>query len=162
MKKTAGLKKTLASFVSAATLFSCTVTGTMNFSTVTAAEGANYAEALAMSLYFFDANECGTEVDDNCLTWRKNCHTYDAQASLDNAIGLSSSEKAMIKEANGGSNTVDVSGGYHDAGDHVKFNLTMGFAASSLAMSYYMNPGAYEKANCEAHLREVLKKHVII
>ncbi len=158
MRKAAGWKKAMASLVSAATLFSCTITGTMNFSTVTAADGANYAEALAMSLYFFDANECGTEVDDNCLTWRKNCHTYDAQASLDNAIGLSSSEKAMIKEANGGSNTVDVSGGYHDAGDHVKFNLTMGFAASSLAMSYYMNPGAYEKANCEAHLREVLKK----
>ena len=64
----------------------------------------------------------------------------------------------MIKEANGGSNTVDVSGGYHDAGDHIKFNVTMGFAASSLAMSYYMNPGAYEKANCEGHFREVLKK----
>ena len=89
---------------------------------------------------------------------KKICHTYDAQASLDSAANLSSSEKAMIKEANGGSNTVDVSGGYHDAGDHIKFNVTMGFAASSLAMSYYMNPGAYEKANCEGHFREVLKK----
>lgn len=158
MRKAAGWKKAMASLVSAATLFSCTITGTMNFSTVTAADGANYAEALAMSLYFFDANECGTEVDDNCLTWRKNCHTYDAEASLDSAANLSSSEKAMIKEANGGSNTVDVSGGYHDAGDHIKFNVTMGFAASSLAMSYYMNPGAYEKANCEGHFREVLKK----
>lgn len=158
MRKAAGWKKAMASLVSAATLFSCTITGTMNFSTVTAADGANYAEALAMSLYFFDANECGTEVDDNCLTWRGNCHTYDAEASLDSAANLSSSEKAMIKEANGGSNTVDVSGGYHDAGDHIKFNVTMGFAASSLAMSYYMNPGAYEKANCEGHFREVLKK----
>ena len=158
MRKAAGWKKAMASLVSAATLFSCTITGTMNFSTVTAADGANYAEALAMSLYFFDANEYGTEVDDNCLTWRGNCHTYDAEASLDSAANLSSSEKAMIKEANGGSNTVDVSGGYHDAGDHIKFNVTMGFAASSLAMSYYMNPGAYEKANCEGHFREVLKK----
>ena len=157
MRKAAGWKKAMASLVSAATLFSCTITGTMNFSTVTAADGANYAEALAMSLYFFDANECGTEVDDNCLTWRGNCHTYDAEASLDSAANLSSSEKAMIKEANGGSNTVDVSGGYHDAGDHIKFNVTMGFAASSLAMSYYMNPGAYEKANCEGHLRSFEK-----
>ena len=62
MRKAAGWKKAMASLVSAATLFSCTITGTMNFSTVTAADGANYAEALAMSLYFFDANECGTEV----------------------------------------------------------------------------------------------------
>lgn len=54
MRKAAGWKKAMASLVSAATLFSCTITGTMNFSTVTAADGANYAEALAMSLYFFD------------------------------------------------------------------------------------------------------------
>lgn len=158
MKKVSVLKKALASVVSAATLISCTAANTMNFAAVTAADGANYAEALAMSLYFFDANECGTEVDDNCLTWRGNCHTYDAEASLDSAVNLSSSEKEMIRAANGGSNTVDASGGYHDAGDHIKFNVTMGFAASSLAMSYYMNPGAYEKANCEGHFKEILKK----
>ena len=53
---------------------------------------------------------------------------------------------------------VDVSGGYHDAGDHIKFNLTIGFAGSSLAMSYYLNPGAYKKAECEDHLCDILKR----
>lgn len=33
-----------------------------------AASDSNYAEALALSLYFFDSNECGTEVDGNALT----------------------------------------------------------------------------------------------
>ncbi|MCU6719430.1 glycoside hydrolase family 9 protein [Porcipelethomonas ammoniilytica] len=159
MRKAAGWKKAMASLVSAATLFSCTITGTMNFSTVTAADGANYAEALAMSLYFFDANECGTEVDDNCLTWRGNCHTYDAQASLDSAKGLSSSSKSFIQSANGGSNTVDVSGGYHDAGDHIKFNKTMGFAMTSLAWSYYSHPNAYDKTDSTDHLKYILKKN---
>lgn len=148
-------KRVLASVVSAATLLSCNAAVVP--SSVTAAGDANYAKALALSLYFFDANECGKEVDDNCLTWRGNCHTYDDSASLDSATNLTNTEKSLIQAANGGSNTVDVSGGYHDAGDHVKFNLTMGFAASSLGLSYYMNPGAYAKAGCEDHLKEILK-----
>lgn len=157
MIKTNSFKKAFAAVVSTATLLTCTTANVANNNNVIAADNENYAEALAMSLYFFDANECGTEVDDNCLTWRGNCHTYDAEASLSNAQWLGSSEMAAVKAANGGKDTVDVSGGYHDAGDHVKFNLTMGFAASSLSMSYYLNPGAYEKANCENHLKEILK-----
>lgn len=150
------LKKGLAAFISIATLVTCTAGNV--FTPVTAAGDVNYAEALAMSLYFFDGNECGTEVDNNCLTWRGNCHTYDAEAPLSSANGLGSSEIAAIKAANGGKDTVDVSGGYHDAGDHIKFNKTIGFSATSLAMSYYLNPGAYEKAKCEDHLKEILKK----
>lgn len=44
MRKAAGWKKAMASLVSAATLFSCTITGTMNFSQLLQADGANYAE----------------------------------------------------------------------------------------------------------------------
>lgn len=157
MVKISSFKKALAAVVSTATLLTCTTANIANNDNVIAVGNENYAEALAMSLYFFDANECGTEVDDNCLTWRGNCHTYDAEAPLSNAKWLGDSEKAAIKAANGGKDTVDVSGGYHDAGDYVKFNLTMGFAASSLSMSYYLNPGAYETAKCEDHLKEVLK-----
>ncbi len=117
----------------------------------------DYTGALEMSLYFYDANECGSEVDDNCLTWRGNCHTYDAEASLDNAQGLSSASKAAIMEQNGGSPTVDVSGGYHDAGDHIKFSMTMGFSASSLGWSYFSYPEAYENAGCTDHLLAILR-----
>ncbi len=151
------LKKGLAAVVSAATIATCTV-GNL-FTPVTAAGDANYAEALAMSLYFFDANECGTEVDDNCLTWRGNCHTYDAEASLDNATGLSAASKSAIMAQNGGKNTVDVSGGYHDAGDHIKFNKTMGFAMTSLAWSYYSHPNAYDSSKSTDHLKHILKKN---
>lgn len=148
------LKKFLAVAAGAATLLSSSSVGTIG--TVTAEGGSNYYEALALSLYFFDANQCGTEVDDNCLTWRGNCHTYDAKASLDNAENLDSASKEKIRAAYG--NTVDVSGGYHDAGDHVKFNTTMSFAASSLALSDYLNPGVYEKAGCKDHLKYILRK----
>lgn len=150
------MKKVLAAVVSGATLLTCT---TANVATnVTAANEQNYGEALAMSLYFFDANQCGCEVDDNPLTWRGNCHTYDAQADLNNAQGLSSSSKSAVMAQNGGSNIVDVSGGYHDAGDHVKFTMTMGFAATSLAWSYFSYPDAYKETGCEDHLMDILKE----
>ena len=112
----------------------------------------DYYKALAMSLYMYDANACGKGITDGPLTWRGDCHTYDAQASVGNLGG--SAKSAVDPDGDG---KVDVSGGFHDAGDHIKFNLTIGFAMSSLALSDYLNPGVYEKAGCKDHLIYELK-----
>ncbi len=139
------LKKTIAGLVGtviAASSIPFTGAGTI----ASAAEDNNYYEALAMSLYFFDSNACGTGITDGPLTWRGDCHTYDAQASVGS---LGGSAKSIVDPD--GDGKVDVSGGWHDAGDHIKFNLTIGFALSSLGMSEYFNPGVYEKANCRDH-----------
>ena len=123
------------------------------------ASDINFGDALKMSLYFYDANKCGNDVTGKALTWRGNCHTYDSEASLNSAEGLSAASKAAIKEANGGLDTVDVSGGYHDAGDHLKFTVTMGFSAMCLGWSYFNNPDSYKKTGSEAHLLEILKEN---
>ncbi len=123
-----------------------------------AADALNYGDALKLSLYFYDSNHCGSEVDDNPLTWRGNCHTYDATASLSNATGLTDAEKSVIMAANGGSDIVDVSGGYHDAGDHIKSSMTMGFSCTSLAWSYYSNPDAFKDTGSRDHLFDILKE----
>ena len=115
---------------------------------------ANYADALALSLYFFDSNQCGTGVDDNPLTWRGNCHVSDATANLSSAVNLGGARSIVDPDGDG---KVDVSGGYHDAGDHIKFNLTIGFGMNSLALSDYLNPGAYDKAGCRDHLLYILR-----
>ncbi len=114
----------------------------------------NYADALALSLYFFDSNQCGSGVDDNPLTWRANCHVSDSQASISRAVNLGGQSSLVDPDGDG---KVDVSGGYHDAGDHIKFNLTIGFGMNSLALSDYINPGAYEKAGCRDHLLYILR-----
>lgn len=58
----------------------------------------NFAKLLQESLYFYDGNMCGTDVDENsAFSWRGNCHTYDSHVTYNGK-------------------TVDVSGGYHDAG----------------------------------------------
>ena len=112
----------------------------------------NYYEALAMSLYFFDSNACGTNITDGPLTWRGDCHTYDAQASVGSLDG---SLKSVVDPD--GDGKIDVSGGWHDAGDHIKFNLTIGFGLSSLGMSEYFNEGIYAKAGARDHLEYEMK-----
>ena len=156
MRKIKFAKRILASALSAAMLLSCTAVSTLSPAVVTAADGHDYAEALELSLYFYDANQCGSNVDDNPLTWRGNCHTYDAEASLDNAQGLSSASKSAIMAQNGGSNKVDVSGGYHDAGDHIKFSMTLGFSTASLAWSYFTYPEAHSFSSSFSIIMESL------
>ena len=151
-------KKALAAVMSTAIMTSGISSGIVSTGGVSAASTPNYAEAMELSLYFFDANACGTEVDDGPLTWRGNCHTYDAEASLNNANGLSSSSKSAVMAANGGSDKVDVSGGYHDAGDHLKFSMTMGFAATSLGWAHFSYPDAFKETNSEAHLQYIMRE----
>src|SRR5690606_30996544 len=46
-----------------------------------------------------------------------------------------------------GDGTVDLAGGYHDAGDYIKFTLTTAYAASMLAWSVYEYPEAYQETS---------------
>ncbi|HRR75507.1 MAG TPA: glycoside hydrolase family 9 protein [Ruminococcus sp.] len=149
-------KKTITGLLSTAIVASA-IPAAASAPVTNAAGDPNYAEALALSLYFFDANACGENITGGPLTWRENCHTYDSQADLDKSEGLSSSEKAAIKAANGGSSIIDASGGYHDAGDHIKFSMTIGFAITSVAWSYFSYPDAFEKAECTGHLKYILR-----
>ena len=145
----------VAGIMSAAMLTS--VGAGMTVSIPVAAADNDYYEALALSLYFFDGNACGSDVSEGVLTWRGDCHTYDSKAAISEAENFDSSFKSLVDPD--GDGYVDVDGGYHDAGDHIKFNLTMGFAMSSLAMSEYLNPGVYEKAGAKDHLVAILKRN---
>ena len=43
----------------------------------------DYARALQYSLYFYDANMCGEfKENENRLSWRGSCHTYDAHVPM--------------------------------------------------------------------------------
>ena len=149
------LKRKLIAAVTAAAMLTSAAPFSANLPASAADE--NYTEALALSLYFFDANACGSGIQDGPLAWRGDCHTYDGQVSLNDADGLSGSEKSAVQAANGGSDVIDASGGYHDAGDHIKFSMTMAFGCTSLAWSYFSYPQAFEKANAAAHLKYILR-----
>lgn len=157
MKQKKSLKKRMISgIMSAAMLATSAFSAAAPVMTANAADN-DYYQALALSLYFFDANACGSDAGDGPLTWRGACHVEDEKALISNATNFDSSYKSLVDPD--GDGKFDVGGGYHDAGDHIKFNLTMGFGMSSLAMSEYLNPGIYDKAGCKAHLVDILKRN---
>jgi len=100
----------------------------------------NYAKLLQESLYFYDANMCGYLEDKCSLSWRGNCHTYDSNVTY---------------TSNGKVYSVDASGGFHDAGDHVKFGLPQGYSASMLGMSYYEFGDAFDELKQTEHLKKI-------
>ncbi|MCM1272678.1 MAG: glycoside hydrolase family 9 protein [Clostridium sp.] len=101
----------------------------------------NYAKLLQYSLYFYDANMCGTGVNETSLVdWRGDCHTGD---------------KATYTRSDGSTVEVDLTGGFHDAGDHVKFGLPQAYAAFVLGMSYDTDKAAYTMAGQEGHLKSI-------
>ena len=126
----------------------------------------NFAKLLQYSLYFYDANMCGTGVTkESRLPWRGDCHIYDAKVPLqpyDSKTGGTNLSASFMKQYADildpdGDGTVDVSGGYHDAGDHVKFGLPEAYAGSVVSWGYYEFREAYEAIGEAEHTETILR-----
>ena len=129
MKKLGLGKRVLACAASAATLLTGTtaVSGltTLGSMAASAASYDNYAKLLQYSMFFYDGNMCGSDVGSaSQFDWRDNCHGSD-----------------------------EVDGGFHDAGDHVKFGLPAGYTASTLGWGYYEFKDSYDALGQTAHLQ---------
>ncbi len=97
----------------------------------------NYAKLLQESLYFYDGNMCGTEVSKkSAFSWRDNCHTGDASVKINGK-------------------TVNVSGGFHDAGDHLKAGLPQGYSATILGIAYMEYKDSFKETNSSEHLKVI-------
>jgi endoglucanase len=101
---------------------------------VSAATNHNYADAFAKSILFYEANWCGADAGDNRLEWRGPCHVGDGSD-----IGL------------------DLSGGFHDCGDHVKFGLPQMYTAASLGWSYYEFKDIFSAKGQDKYMLSILK-----
>lgn len=132
----------------------------------------NFAKALQYSLHFYDANMCGPDVEANSrFKWRANCHTYDTEVPLKamdmetelmERTGTNLSEafiKANYDILNTGTKdgSIDVSGGFHDAGDHVKFGLPEAYSGTTVAWGYYEFPEAYEECDQKEHVETIIR-----
>lgn len=127
------LKKKLTAVLSAGVL---AVTGTvsaMSGMTVTADASDlqldNYAKLLQYSLYFYDANMCGSAAENSAFSWRSACHTGDA-----------------------------VAGGFHDAGDAIKCGLTAGFTASTLGWMCYEYQDQFQQTGTMEHYQLIMNE----
>jgi len=99
-----------------------------------AAPAFNYGEALQKSVWFYDAQRAGRLPSDNRVSWRG-----------DSAL------------ADGADVGLDLTGGFFDAGDHVKFGLPFAAAMSMLAWGAVENRQAYTDSGQLAALRANLK-----
>lgn len=123
----------------------------------------NYAQAFQKSLYFYDANMCG--VQDGRLSYRGDCHMEDAQVPLipktEEGIGTNMSQSFIDANKDvldpDGDGTMDLQGGFHDAGDHVKFGLPQSYSASTLGWSYYEFKDSYVKTGEQEHIESIIR-----
>ncbi|MBP5604930.1 MAG: glycoside hydrolase family 9 protein [Ruminiclostridium sp.] len=83
----------------------------------------NYGEALQKSILFYDLQRSGDLPDDIRCNWRGDSCLNDGKD-----VGL------------------DLSGGFFDAGDNVKFNLPMSYSTAVLAWSVIENRKEYEQS----------------
>ena len=127
----------------------------------------DYARALQYSIYFYDANMCGTEVDENNrYKWRGDCHTYDATVKLtagidEKYVGTNLSQSFIDEYKDildpDGDGCVDVAGGFHDAGDHVEFGMPENYSAAALGWGYYEFRESYVKTGQDDHIETILR-----
>lgn len=103
----------------------------------------NFAKLLQYSLYFYDANMCGNQVSETSLYskdlyggWRGDCHVND-KFTYNNK-------------------TYSAVGGYHDAGDHVKFGLPMAQAMTALGIGYHEFGEAFDELGQTSHLKTIV------
>jgi endoglucanase len=89
-------------------------------SNAAAAPAYSYGEALQKSLFFYEAQVSGKKPATNRVSWRGDSAMKDGSD-----VGL------------------DLTGGWFDAGDHVKFGLPMAFTTTMLAWGAVENREAY-------------------
>ncbi|MEU4393069.1 glycoside hydrolase family 9 protein [Kribbella sp. NPDC023855] len=99
-----------------------------------AAPAYNYGEALQKSIWFYDAQRSGKLPADNRVSWRGDSALRDGSDA-----GL------------------DLSGGFYDAGDHVKFGLPFAAGLSMLAWGAVENRDAYVGSGQLEHLMANLR-----
>ena len=128
--------------------------------------GYNLPLALQESLYFYDAQKSGpARTDgDQPLSWRGDSEPSDSCVPLQpmaNHVGVNLSaafiaaNKSVLDPDNTG--CLNLSGGFHDAGDHVKFGLPQSYAASVLGWGMYEFSQAYQNTGTWNHALDEMK-----
>ncbi|GHJ55746.1 hypothetical protein Nm8I071_50530 [Nonomuraea sp. TT08I-71] len=99
-----------------------------------AAPAFNYSEALQKSLFFYEAQQSGKKPAWNRVSWRGDSALTDGAD-----VGL------------------DLTGGWYDAGDHVKFGFPMAFSATMLAWGAVEYRAGYTASGQLPHLLDNLR-----
>ncbi|WP_271783539.1 glycoside hydrolase family 48 protein [Aquimarina algiphila] len=94
----------------------------------------NYGEALQKSLLFYETQQSGILPDWNRISWRSDSGINDGKD-----VGL------------------DLTGGWNDAGDHVKFGFPMAFSVTALNWGFLEYKDGYDAAKQTEHFKRNVK-----
>jgi endoglucanase len=94
----------------------------------------NYGEALQKAIMFYEFQRSGAASTDQRNNWRGDSGLTDGSD-----VGL------------------DLTGGYYDAGDHVKFNLPMAYTSTMLAWDVYEEEDALEASGQLSYMKSTIK-----
>ena len=99
----------------------------------------SYGAALGLSLLFYEANRSG-DLDEarNRVPWRGDSGLSDGRDGIYFGDATAANLQADL--------SLDLSGGYHDAGDHVKFGLPLASSLSNLAWGGISFPDGFSDA----------------
>jgi Glycosyl hydrolase family 9 len=150
----------------AAALLSAVAAAPAQAQTLPDTPGYSLPLALQESLYFYDAQKSGPARSDGDqpLSWRGDSEPADSCVPLQPmASDVGTNMSAAFIAANksvldpGSTGCVNLSGGFHDAGDHVKFGLPQSYAAAVLGWGMYEFPQAYQATGTWAHAMDEMK-----
>jgi endoglucanase len=102
--------------------------------TVIYAADYNYGEALQKAIMFYEFQRSGKLPENTRNNWRGDSALTD-----------------------GADNGLDLTGGWFDAGDHVKFNLPLAYTVTMLAWSVHESRDAYEKSGQLPYILDNIK-----
>lgn len=94
----------------------------------------NYGEALQKAILFYEFQRSGKLPENTRDNWK-------ADSGLDDGADVG----------------LDLTGGWYDAGDFVKFNLPMSYSATMLAWSVFEDKDAYEKSGQLTYIMDAIK-----
>nr|AOV94252.1 cellulase [Antipaluria urichi] len=106
----------------------------VSYPVFSAAASYDYKQVLNYSLLFYEAQRSGKLPADQHVTWRKD-------AALDDK----------------GNNGEDLTGGYFDAGDFVKFGLPLAYTVTTLSWGVILYEDAYVSTNLLDEVHEAIK-----
>ena len=99
-------------------------------------EPFNYGEALQKSFLFYEAQRSGELPEDNRIPWRGDSALTDGDLN----------EDGDFDDVVDGVSEIDLTGGYYDAGDHVKFGLPMASSMTLLSWGAIEYQDAYQQS----------------
>ena len=125
----------------------------------------NYAEALQKAIYFYEAQKSGPGVTGGRVIWRGDASLIDTVVPLQpigpDGTGTNMSQAFIDAHRQWldptGKGTVDVSGGFYDAGDHVKFGLPQAYTASTLGWACYEFKAAFVETGLQTPMLDILR-----